>query len=88
MMPIYSDILLYGENKNKNKNKNKKENNYEYFNKKLVVDSVVNYPRMELLQKYKIQMHQIMMNKNYRNIFLKCLVIPLTFGSFYKMYKK
>lgn len=87
MMPIYSNILLYGENKNKKDKMYKKENNYEYFDKKIVVDSVVNYPRMYLLEKYKIQMYQIIMNKNYRNIFLKCLIVPLTFGSFYKMYK-
>lgn len=82
-MPIHSDILLYKENK-----KDKKENNFEYSNKKIFIDSFVNYPKIKLLQKYKIQMFQIMMNKNCRNIFLKCLVVPLIFGSFYKIYEK
>jgi hypothetical protein len=67
----------------KNNNSDKKYNFEE--NKKIILDSFINYPRLELIKKYKIQTYQFLMNKNYRNIFLKCLIIPITFELSYNI---
>lgn len=87
-------ILKHGENKNKLENKNKPENNKINFkeneiknkfeeNKKNILDSFVNYPRLELIKKYKIQIYQFLMNRNYRVTFLKILIVPTLFNLFY-----
>jgi hypothetical protein len=55
-------------------------------NKKNILDSFVNYPRLELIKKYKIQTYQFLMNKNYRNTFLKFLIIPITFELCYNIF--
>jgi hypothetical protein len=55
-------------------------------NKKNILDSFINYPRLELIKKYKIQTYQFLMNKNYRNIFLKCLIIPITLELSYNIF--
>ena len=70
------------ENKNKYKNENENGTIFEK-NKKIILDSFVNYPRLELIKKYKIQTYQFLMNKNYRNIFMKLLIIPITFDLCY-----
>jgi PBP1b-binding outer membrane lipoprotein LpoB len=76
----------FEENKKNNFEEDKK-NNFEE-NKKVILDSFINYPRLELIKKYKIQTYQFLMNKNYRNIFIKFLIIPLTFELSYNIYKK
>jgi hypothetical protein len=101
-MPTLLDIILYDQQfilknknikqKNKNENENENKNNFEK-NKKNILDSFVNYPRLELIKKYKIQTYQFLLNKNYRNIFIKLLIIPMTFDlcyslHFIKKYKK
>jgi hypothetical protein len=97
MMPTFLDIILYDENilnkKNKVEEKNnnfKNDNNfYKKYNfeenKKIILDSFVNYPRLELIKKYKIQTYQFLMNKNYRHTFLKFLIMPLTFELCYNI---
>ena len=55
-------------------------------NKKNILDSFVNYPRLELIKKYKIQTYQFLMNKNYRNTFLKFLIIPMSFELCYNIF--
>jgi hypothetical protein len=55
-------------------------------NKKNILDSFINYPRLELIKKYKIQTYQFLINKNYRNIFLKCLIIPITLELSYNIF--
>jgi hypothetical protein len=62
------------------------ENKFEE-NKKIILDSFINYPRLELIKKYKIQSYQFLMNKNYRNTFLKFLIIPVTFELCYNILK-
>ena len=89
-MPTFLDIILY-ENILKNNNLNKNNNFYEKYNnfeenKKIILDSFVNYPRLELIKKYKIQSYQFLMNKNYRNTFLKFLIIPLTIELTYNIF--
>lgn len=91
-MPTYLDIILYedhfkNEKNNVKKNNIKKENNDEK-NKKIILDSFVNYPRLELIKRYKIQTYQFLMNKNYKNIFLKFLIIPLSFEICYNILLK
>lgn len=72
-------------NNNQNiNNQNNKKNNFEE-NKKIILDSFANYPRLELIKKHKIQTYQFLMNKNYRNVFLKFLIIPLTFELCYNI---
>ena len=69
---------------NRQKEKNNKEN--IFFDKKTILDSFVNYPRLELIKKYKIQTYQFLMNKNYRNVFLKFLIVPLSFELCYNIF--
>jgi len=98
MMPTFLDIILYDKNIFKNK-KNKIDKKYIFDNKynsdkkynfeenkKIILDSFINYPRLELIKKYKIQSYQFLINKNYRNIFLKFLIIPLTFELSYNIF--
>lgn len=89
-MPTFLDIILYDENILKNKKNNFKENKKNNFeeNKKIILDSFINYPRLELIRKYKVQTYQFLMNKNYRNTFLKFLIIPLTFELSYNLFLK
>jgi len=97
-MPTFLDIILYDKNIFKNK-KNKIDKKYIFDNKynsdkkynfeenkKIILDSFINYPRLELIKKYKIQSYQFLINKNYRNIFLKFLIIPLTFELSYNIF--
>lgn len=72
----------------KNKNKSAFEENKNIFeeNKKNILDSFVNYPRLELIKRYKIQTYQFLMNKNYRNIFIKLLIIPISINLCYNSY--
>jgi hypothetical protein len=90
-MPTFLDIILYEGNilKNENikNNKFEKENKFEE-NKKYILESFVNYPRLELIKKYKIQTQQILMNNNYRTTFIKLLIIPITFELIYNFFKK
>lgn len=93
-MPTFLDIILYDENILKNKknqlnekNNFDKKNNFDE-NKKIILDSFVNYPRLELIKKYKIQSYQFLMNKNYRHTFFKFLIIPLTFELSYNIFSK
>ena len=85
-MPTFLDIILYEGNilKNENikNNKFEKKNKFEE-NKKYILESFVNYPRLELIKKYKIQTQQILMNNNYRTTFIKLLIIPITFELIY-----
>jgi hypothetical protein len=55
-------------------------------NKKNILDCFINYPRLELIKKYKIQSYQFLMNKNYRNTFLKFLIIPIAFELSYNVF--
>lgn len=76
-------------NKLEKKETKKKELNIKNIfeeNKKNILDSFVNYPRLELIKKYKIQTYQFLMNKNYRNTFLKFLIIPITFELCYNIF--
>ena len=90
-MPTFLDIILYEGNILKNENiknnkfekKNKFEENKFEENKKYILESFVNYPRLELIKKYKIQTQQILMNNNYRTTFIKLLIIPITFELIY-----
>jgi hypothetical protein len=97
MMPTFLDIILYDENILKNKKKidkkyifdNKYNSDKKYNfeeNKKIILDSFINYPRLELIKKYKIQTYQFLMNKNYKNTFLKFLIIPLTIELCYNIF--
>jgi hypothetical protein len=93
-MPTFLDIILYDENILKNKKKNiddkNKNNSYKKYNfeenKKIILDSFINYPRLELIKKYKIQTYQFLMNKNYKNTFLKFLIVPLTIELCYNIF--
>jgi len=92
-MPTFLEFILYEELKNKKyifqrDKKNKFEENKNKFeeNKKYILDSFVNYQRLELIKKYKIQTYQFLMNKNYRNIFIKFCIIPLTFKLSYDIF--
>ncbi len=97
-MPTFLDIILYDENILKNK-KNKIDKKYIFDdkynsdkkynfeeNKKIILDSFINYPRLELIKKYKIQTYQFLMNKNYKNTFLKFLIIPFTIELCYNIF--
>ena len=97
---LYDETILknkknnFEENKKNNFKENKKynfEENKKYNfeeNKKIILDSFINYPRLELIRKYKVQTYQFLMNKNYRNTFLKFLIIPLTFELSYNLFLK
>lgn len=87
-MPTLLDIILYDGYILKNQNKinyrkqsekqTETQTETQTENKKIILDSFVNYPRLELIKKYKIQTYQFLMNKNYRNSFFKLLMIPVT----------
>lgn len=96
-MPTVLDIILYDEfnfkrNINiqtqnlKKKEKEKEEEEDKNKNKKYILDSFVNYPRLELIKKYKIQTYQFLMNKNYKNTFLKLLTVPIMFELCYNIF--
>jgi|688.fasta_scaffold22055_7 hypothetical protein len=100
-MPTLLDIILYDDYILKNQNKinyrkqsgkqsEKQSENKKIIeeNKKIILDSFVNYPRLELIKKYKIQTYQFLMNKNYRNSFFKLLIIPMTCELCYNIFLK
>ena len=85
-MPTFLEFILYEELKNKKYIFQRDKKNKFEENKKYILDSFVNYPRLELIKKYKIQTYQFLMNKNYRNIFIKFCIIPLTFKLSYDIF--
>lgn len=92
-MPTVLDIILYDEfifkrniNIQRQNLKGKEKEKEENKNKKYILDSFVNYPRLELIKKYKIQTYQFLMNKNYKNTFLKLLTVPIMFELCYNIF--
>lgn len=99
---LYDENILNKKNKVEEKNNLKNDNNFKNDNnnnnfykkynfeenKKIILDSFVNYPRLELIKKYKIQTYQFLMNKNYRYTFLNFLIMPLTFELCYNIFFK